>query len=329
MHYDKSAEHRILRGLFDKLGRIHGLSLHFPGATYDGHDPQTWVQCYDTVALDEIAATVQYGLALPAWEHLVQLRLVIPCTRDVYRFTHTMSSEARGRLRHLAIHITDETDDAGNSLIENTGDSDDDVADGVASVVNIPASNLQIEFPNKAHQSYLWDFVASCPNLESLCVAATHYLDLDQLKWHKPSRSRGFRALYLDRVYTSIPSIIELLCPHPESKGCAQLRFLELHDVKVHTNGGNWSDLFAYLASQCPDLALCIVEQLTYFSAHPNYEENGRIWENYREIWSDRGEDMDELRELTRKLVRKAGGRGSYWESMESLLEQDEEFEPA
>ncbi|KAH7129055.1 hypothetical protein EDB81DRAFT_846022 [Dactylonectria macrodidyma] len=326
MHYDKSAEHRILRGLFDKLGRIHGLSLAFPGATYAAECSQPWAQCYDTVALDEIAATIQYGLASAAIEHLVQLRLQIPCTHDIHRFTHTMSSEARGRLRHLAVCIMDETDLAGNSRIENTADSDDDVVDGVTSGGDIPASNLQAEFSNRAHQKHLWDFVASCPNLESLHIKATQYLDMDQLKWPKPSQSRGIRALSLERVWTSIPSIIELLRPHPESKGSAQLRFIDLQDVKVYAGGGDWSDLFTYLGSDCPNLALCVVEQLTYFSAHPNYESIGRIWENYSEIWSQRDEDMDELRELTRQLIRKAGGKGSYSESMEGLFEGEEEI---
>ncbi|KAF7557779.1 hypothetical protein G7Z17_g503 [Cylindrodendrum hubeiense] len=326
MHYDKTTEHRIMRGLFDNLGRIHGLSLAFPGAAYEEY-PQPWAECYDSIALDEVAATVQYGLASAAFEHLVQLRLQIPCTRDMHRFTHTMLSEARGRLRHFDVCIVDETDDAGNSRIENTADWGDDVADGMASPGSIPASNLQSEFPNRAHQTHLWDFVASCANLESLSITATHYLDLDQLNWPRPSQSRGLRALSLDRVWTSIPSIIALLRPNLDAKGPAQLRFLYLQDVKVYAGGGNWSDLFAYLGSDCPDLALCVVKQLTYFSAHPNYESIPRIWEDYREVWSLRDEDVDKLRDLTRQLVRKAGGRGMYSDSMEAFFEEEEEDE--
>ncbi|KAH6949774.1 hypothetical protein BKA56DRAFT_464503, partial [Ilyonectria sp. MPI-CAGE-AT-0026] len=286
MHYDKSAEHSLLRDLFDNLGPIYGFSLAVPRAEYDENAGWPWVQCYDTIALNEVAATVQYGLASAAFEHLVQLRLQVPCTYDIYRFTHTITGKVRSQLLHLAITIKDDTDKAGNKRIENTASTNDDVVDGVTGVSHIPPSNLQLKFPNRAHQNHLWDFVATCPNLESLSISATQYLDLDQLKWIKPSQSRGLRSLVLSRVWTSVPSIIELLRPHLESNGPAQLRFLDLNDVKVYDGGGSWSDLFVYLRSNCPSLAMCVVEHLNYFSAHLNYRSLGRIWETYSEIWS-------------------------------------------
>ncbi|KAH7109339.1 hypothetical protein EDB81DRAFT_895217 [Dactylonectria macrodidyma] len=93
LHYDKSTEHALLRGLFDKLNYIDAFSLASLGA----RSGNGRAQCYDTQALDEIAATIQYGLRSPAFEHLIHLNLQLPCTRDVERFTSTMSSDQRSQ----------------------------------------------------------------------------------------------------------------------------------------------------------------------------------------------------------------------------------------
>lgn len=327
LHYDKSSEHELLRNLFNALETVEAFSISFPGAeSGNGYDYDE-AQCYDMQAIHEMAVTFQHGLNSPAFQHLVDLRLDLPCTKDVERFTKVMSKDARDRLRHLRIWIMDETGRDGNDGIENTGDTDEEgVADGNTAWDGIPPSNLQAEFPNKRHQSAVWDFVESCPNLESLSISGTHFLDLDQLNWIKSSGSRGLQLLSLHRVWTSISSIIELLRAHPTFDGPPQLRGITLCKVKVHTNGGNWSSLFAYLRENCTDLNFGRMDQLTYFENHENFSFNNRIWENYNAIWTENEEDWDELRSLTRHLVRRAGGSKYYPKELsEMILEDDEE----
>ncbi|KAF7556917.1 hypothetical protein G7Z17_g1083 [Cylindrodendrum hubeiense] len=328
MHYDKSTEHKLLRGLFDNLKKVDAFSLAFPRATSGDTHQHPYAESYDIQALDEIAATIQYGLSSTAFQHLVQLHLRLPCTRDVERFTNTMSSDARGRLRTLRISIVDETGQDGNDEIENVSDpGEEGVANGASLYDGIPPSNLQAEFPNREHQDGLWEFVASCSNLESLSIQATHFLDLDQLKWLKSPQSRGLRFLSLNRIWTSISSMIELLRPHPEYTASPQVRSIALYKVKVHTNGGNWSELFSYLKNDCPDLACCEAEQLTYFSEHPNFQWNNRIWENYNAIWTEQKEDWDELRDMARSLIRKAGGKEFYPQQCVELIFDDDDEE--
>ncbi|KAH7112636.1 hypothetical protein EDB81DRAFT_670689, partial [Dactylonectria macrodidyma] len=180
---------------------------------------------------------------------------------------------------------------------------------------------LQADFPNRRHQTALWDFVGSCSNLECLSIEATHFLDLDKLKWLKSAQSRGLRSLSLSRIWTSISSMQELVRPHTEATNSPQLQCITFSEVKVHTNGGDWYKFFSYLRNDCPDFVCCKVERLTYFSEHPHFEWNNRISENYNVIWTERGEDWDELRELTRQLVRKAGGEDLYPETCLECLE--------
>ncbi|KAH8684088.1 hypothetical protein BGZ61DRAFT_455619 [Ilyonectria robusta] len=327
LHYDKSSEHELLRNLFNALETIEAFSISFPRAEFDKGYDYDEAMCYDMQAIHEMAVTFQHGLNSPAFQHLVDLRLDLPCTKDVELMTKGMSKDARDRLKHLRIWIMDETGRDGNDGAENTGDTEEEgVADGNSAWDGIPPSNLQAEFPNKRHQSAVWDFVGSCPNLESLSISGTHFLDLDQLNWIKSSGSRGLRLLSLHRIWTSISSIIELLRAHPKFDGPPQLRGITLCKVKVHANGGNWSSLFAYLKESCSDLNFSRMDQLTYFENHENFSFNNRIWENYNAIWTENEEDWDELRSLTRHLIRRAGGKEYYPEELsEMILEDDEE----
>ncbi|KAJ0165324.1 hypothetical protein CTA2_11629 [Colletotrichum tanaceti] len=308
LHYDKGEELGLLRRLFDKLTNVERFRVAFPGAESE-HGLQA--QCYDMQGVDEVIATVQYGLKSPALHHLVDLSLSLPSTWHVGRLGSALSQDARDRLAHLQLVIVDETGPSG-SLKYTLGEDGNDNGD-LTSVLDsgYAPSNIQVAYPNREHQEELWRFVASCRNLESLAIEATHYLQLEQLNWSPALGSRGLQNVSLRRVWANVPSIRRLLSASSGSKMSPAIRRVVLDDVKIYADGGNWEVVFKHLRANCPDLELVRAEQLSYFSEHPRFAHNNRPWENVANVWTaDNVEDNDDvtyLHMLHKMLVQRSG----------------------
>jgi hypothetical protein len=285
MHYDKGVELALLEELFASLNRIEAFAISFPDARSDTSYGDNAADCYDMQALSEITRTIQNGLQMPVFNHLMDLRLRLPSTWYVGQLANVITQEKRDRLKHLYLEIVDESGCCGSNRYTVSQDLDDEVVNGeVEDDYYYPRSNVQWEYPNRKHQNGLWDLVSSCPNLESLGIKCTHFLDLDQLNWQKSPNSRGLRVLSLERVWASVSTILHLLQPHPSTKSTAHLRRIMLKEVKLKEDSENWSEIFQYLNRDCPQLDFSSLYNLSYFAAHENYEHNNRPYENVSDV---------------------------------------------
>lgn len=311
LHYDKGEELGLLRRLFDKLTNVERLRVEFPGAKSEN---ELQAQCYDMQGVEEVVAAIQYGLRSPALHHLVDLSLSLPSTWHVGQLGSALSQDARDRLCHLQLVIVDETGPSG-SLSYTLGEDGNDNGDMTSVLESSYApSNVQVAYPNREHQAELWRFVASCRNLESLAIEATHYLQLEQLDWSPPLGSRGLKNILLRRMWANASSIRRLLSTSSGSKMRPAVRRVVLDDVKIYADGGNWEVVFNHLRTNCPDLELVRAEQLSYFSEHPRYAYNNRPWENFANVWTaDNAEDNNDTRYLhmiNKMMIQRSGSSG-------------------
>ncbi|KAK1721055.1 hypothetical protein BDP67DRAFT_82168 [Colletotrichum lupini] len=329
LHYGKNNEHALLRRFFNTVKHIERFSVDFPAA-HSKHD--LMANCYDMQGVDEVLATVKHGLTSPGFQHLVDLSFAVPSTWHIGQLAGGLSQDARDRLRKLRLVIVDETGPSGSAQYTKIEEENND-GDRTTILGSVAPSNVQATYPNREHQDALWVLVASCPKLEALGIEATHYLNLDVQQWDNPRfKSKYLRDLSLRRIWTNIPSLLQLLSAVPLSSQDSAIRRVNFDDVKIHWDGGNWEDVFAHLRTNCPDLELFRAEQLSYFSNHPRYEHNNRQWENYNSIWTD---DYDEdandrlfLQMLDMKLIKKAGSREDYPVSVYDYDSEMEEEKP-
>lgn len=283
VHYDMDEEHSLMRKLFDRLGSVEHFMAGVPYAIseYD-NDYIHRADCYDMEGLDELMSTLQYGLRSAAFANLVDLRLAFPSAWHLAALAEALPQTTRDGLKHLGLTIVDSTGpgaDPQYTLCDAEGEAPDgDLTE--AHVSGFPPSNVQYAYPDREHTEKLWSFIASCGNLETLGLEATRYLRLDQLEWTPGPKSKGLRNIYLKRVWTDVESLIRLLKAPSTSESPAALRVLELDDVKMTENGGNWDTVFNYLGTHYPNLEYLNAWQLTYWSNHPRHRPNGRIWEN-------------------------------------------------
>lgn len=315
IHYDMSEAHALLRELFDSLESIECFQAGVPGARSECDNGYIHrAECYDMSGLDDLTKTLQYGLRSPAFINLVDLRLALPSTWHLAMLAEALPQTTRARLKHLGLKIVDATGPGGDRRY-TICDREGAFPDGDLTAINqsgFPPSNVQYVYPDRDHADKLWSFIASCDSLETLGLEATHYLPLDQLKWSAGPGSKGLRNLLLQRVWTDVDSIIRLLRAPTTSDSPSALRKLVLNDVKMYENGGNWDKVFAHLVTQCPNLEFIDTNQLTYWSTHPHYAENYRIWENHRSIWTNGEEDEFALEKIYMHCVEKAGGKKYY-----------------
>ncbi|TID00169.1 hypothetical protein CH35J_005329 [Colletotrichum higginsianum] len=328
LHYDKGEELGLLRRLFDKLTNVERLRVEFPGAESEN---ELQAQCYDMQGVEEVVATIQYGLRSPALHHLVDLSLSLPSTWHVGQLGSALSQDARDRLCHLQLVIVDETGPSG-SLSYTLGEDGNDNGDMTSVLESSYApSNVQVAYPNREHQAELWRFVASCRNLESLAIEATHYLQLEQLDWSPPLGSRGLKNILMRRMWASASSIRRLLSTSSGSKTRPAVRRVVLDDVKIYADGGNWEVVFNHLRTNCPDLELVRAEQLSYFSEHPRYAHNNRPWENFANVWTaDNAEDNNDtsyLHMINKMMIQRSGSSGrGYPVFLDDWESEDEEW---
>ncbi|KZL81701.1 hypothetical protein CI238_08561 [Colletotrichum incanum] len=308
LHYDKSKELRLLRQVFDKLTSIERFSVVFPDAR---SSDDLKAQCYDMQGVSEVIATLQYGLRSSAFCHLVDLSLMVPSTWHAGQLGDALSQDAKDRLSHLRLVIVDETGPSGSVeyIRVEEGNYDGDL-DTILTSGHAP-SNVQVAYHNKDYQNDLWCFVASCQNLKSLAIEATHYLQLDLLDWNPTSGSRGLRNISLRRVWASVSSIRRLLSASSGSTMPAAIQRVALDDVKIYEDGGNWDEVFDHLLARCPDLQIFCVTQLSYFTGHPRYEHNNKPWENYSSVWTEYDDENNNDRKLlhmiNKKMIQRAG----------------------
>ncbi|VUC30895.1 unnamed protein product [Clonostachys rosea] len=320
--FESSRERELIDQIFSRLDGIEALGVSFPVAESDYDNGTEGIATYyDMEVIDLCMAFFQNTLASPSFQYLTDLTLDLPCTYHVGEFAKGLDQQARDRLLHLKIGIKDCTGDVGcrdHLQIRESGEPGERDGD-VQRPNTYPFSNVQRQFPNQGCQDAMWDFVASCPNLLSLCIEATQFLDLDRMDWKKSPNSRGLRVLSLDRVWVSVSSVKSLLQPHSTSSAAPALRRINFHEVKMHTEGGNWEDLFVHLREACPDLECSRMHQLTYFTHHDRYEENTTPHENVSDVWSTEETDLEELSSLVETLTKKAGGEEFYPEACRLL----------
>ncbi|CAI0648180.1 unnamed protein product [Colletotrichum noveboracense] len=310
LHYDKTEEHTVIRRLFDSLHCIEKFTARVMG-TYSRENLRA--NCYDMEGMDEFVRTIQYGLRATAFNHLTDLSLLVPSTWYVGEITTVLSQDARNQLRKLRLVIVDETGPGGSDwqMISDGDDYNDGDFTDIAGTGYAP-SNIQVDYPNREHQDALWAFVGSCQRLESLAIIASHYLELDRIRWSPQPGYRGLVDLALHRIWTNVQSILKLLAVAAVNgtKLAPAARRVSLDDVKVYGDGGNWDKLFVFLRTQCPDLELFRASQLTYFTSHARHKHNNRPWGNWNDIWTNDAQenhDRHHLRMVDRKLINRGG----------------------
>lgn len=267
--------------------------------------------------------TIQYGLKSDAFASLSSLDLEVPTTHDVAVLSEALGQNAREKLRHLRLAIVDQTGPSGSHDYRTEEDNwDGALTQEAAAESGFYPSNWQLKYPNQQHQDEMFQFVASCRNLESLEIKATQFLDLDMLasRW-----CQNLKVLSLARFWTCASSLVKLLSAPFISGQKARIVRVSLHDIKIRANGGDWPVIFKHLREQCPDLEFCHMYQLAYLHGHPSYEHNNRPWENLNDLWTSDGTDLREKNALLRCLVAKAGGADHYpWHGQQDdLVDED------
>ncbi|CAH0045765.1 unnamed protein product [Clonostachys solani] len=294
-----------LRNLFDNIEGIEALQLSYPtalGLPIQSQlltDPKAEVDCIDLQIMKNITATLQYGFLSPALSSLTDLSLHLPCTHNVGEVVSCLHQTARDRLKHFDIGITDQTGQFGDKFTVRDEEDEDAIPHDHNEFLQSPLQDL---YPNTEHQGPLWEFIAACPNLESLAVNATHFLDLDYLTERNIPISKRLKVLWLHRVYASVPSLKALMGRNGEKLPIQRVR---LDEVKIHVDGGFWYDLFSFLMEDGHNLEFASFDQLTYFRGHPSYYPLSRSWKNNDDLWSMSRRDREYIHKLLLKVTSK------------------------
>uniref|UniRef100_A0A8H7K4G9 F-box domain-containing protein n=1 Tax=Bionectria ochroleuca TaxID=29856 RepID=A0A8H7K4G9_BIOOC len=306
----------LLESIFNNLPQIESFTLVFPssGGTFDNG----WEGSADFYDMEVVNSSISFfkkALSSPAFSHLTDLRLHLPCTHNVGQICEGLGQDTHNQILHLEICIVDASGVSGQRehlFFDNPGDYME--LDGDVHIYNsVPYSNMQREFSNQEHQDELWKFVGSCPNLQSLHIVGSNFLDLDRLHWKKAPDSRGLRVLSLERVWVSSSSLEALLLASPSvAQTTPQLRRICLGDVKLHDDGGNWEDIFNSLREGYPELELSYMQQLTYFESHPRYASLQSPWNSSWKIQSEEESELRAMYALAEHLAERAGGWDYY-----------------
>ncbi|CAH0033984.1 unnamed protein product [Clonostachys rhizophaga] len=306
----------LLKSIWSNLPQIDSFTLIFPESV--GTFDNGWegsAGFYDMEVVNSSISFFKNALSSPVFSHLTDLRLHLPCTHNVGQTCEGLGQDARNQILHLEICIVDASGVSGQRehlFLDNPGDYME--LDGDVHIYNsVPYSNMQREFSNQQHQDELWEFVGSCPNLQSLHIVGTNFLDLDRLHWKKSPDSRGLRVLSLERVWVSSSSLEALLLPSPSvAHTTPQLRRICLGDVKLHDDGGNWEDIFNNLREGYPELEISSMQQLTYFQSHPRYASLQSPWSNFWKVESEEESELRAMYALAEHLAERAGGWDYY-----------------
>lgn len=312
---------KIILLALSRLPNIECLALYMSDwcitSPWDGDAPT-----FDLSMVAELKQTLVTAFEDAPFEHLTDIRLILPCAYDFKDIGDALSDEKLGRLRHLYLEFIDGTGPGGTTsqLVYYDEDSD---GDG-----EVEFSNLQELWPNDGHVSNVCDIVNRCSNLESLGLCGTQYIDGDLLKW-TPLTGGGLINLYLERVKISYPTLLRLLSPAAHSP----LRDSPLYSMslqEIHLRSGTWADIFKHLM-RYPSLSYLDPMNLAYErygeSSHLK-EYSGRMFETGNNIWFYNADDEILLKGLMYKLVRKAGGLEYYpGEKDELMMMSDEDLE--
>ncbi|KXJ85234.1 hypothetical protein Micbo1qcDRAFT_237552 [Microdochium bolleyi] len=207
-----------------------------------------------------------------------------------------------------------------------------------------PPGNLQIRHPNRRHQDAMWTFVASFAGLEALGVKCTHYLKLDSLvrMLREQRRVWTLTKLALCRVYTDVQSLCGLIDSSRLSAAAAAaaaaadadagtaggeahkggdiasrgtpcpIQRVDLDHVKIYPDGGTWAAFFRFMRDRdAPDLDFFGMDELSYFGAHPDYQESSRPQEDTSKMWSESEDDDAALYAFVEGKAAVARGQGA------------------
>ncbi|GAP83199.2 hypothetical protein SAMD00023353_0402130 [Rosellinia necatrix] len=287
---DTSAANGMFRELIVNLTAVEAFSVAFPRAPSCHHGDIVYeAKSYDTDQLIAALDTIIFALRSPAFRYLTDLRLALPDIRDIGNVAAAIPPQVKQHLKHLYIEIVDQTGPSGS--VEN--------------------SNLQAQYPNRDHQDEVWQFIASCNNLESLGLHCTHYLRLDRLFWQPGPNTKGLRSLYLNRVHANISTLANLLTKRPNKADPPVVRRVDLQRVKIYEDGGDWSTLFNLLA-KCPELDFLSVCNVGYCALHPHFFFIPMPFDFKTNIWSDNEADQSSFMAVLEKLANRVGGLSHY-----------------
>ncbi|VUC26174.1 unnamed protein product [Clonostachys rosea] len=322
-----------LYGLLSGLDRVESLDLSFL-AVYKNN--------YDVEKTNKLVEAIRHGLTeTNVLRRVADIQLKVPTTYHAGRILGAISGDRQTQLSRLLVKIEDSSGVAGDRHYLETNFMDTDERDGTIEESddeddervawnreNFPRSDLQLRYPNRRNQKELWDFVFSCPNLEALSIASTHYLNLHEIVRERRPSFQGLRVLHLGRVYAASSSIIPLLQP-AENAPAPRLQRLVLNDVKAPDDGGLWGELAGDLLTDAPDLDLAFFWNLSYF----DFCEQGAGLSSPADstvIDSSDDGDLEPIQALARKLARMHGDKDSwpFWlrETVDEILYSDDEF---
>ncbi|KAF9875376.1 hypothetical protein CkaCkLH20_07196 [Colletotrichum karsti] len=282
-----------LRRLFDSIQAVKELAVAFADPTEWRWRPSTSRRPYDLEGIMAASHTIRDSLPGPTFQNLVELDLDVPSTFFVGELTASMSKEARSRLKRLRLEFVDRTGPGGDYWPPFAGQARED------------PSAVQIAYPNQDHQDVVWEFVGSCKNLESLCIIASHVLDLDRLRWEPGIDHTGLTHIYLERLRTSISTLKKLTRASPRASRESATRNVFLHCIEIVSEGGYWQDLFQHFRDSCPDLEYLYATELHYSLDHSSWAPKRDIGPQIYDIWSNYDGELKAIRDLQKDLREK------------------------
>ena len=213
-----------LPDLLNSMPQLQSFQLETPIWT-NRNEYMPYVPDLDCMMLASLTQRLISGLITADLKGLTTLDLKLPCTHDFFDLSKGLPDTFCNRLWHLSIGITDATGENGDRHYTGHATKERDNDD------HYPASSLQKKYPNFVYSNGVFSFIGRCPNLLTLELSGTHYLDGSALVLPELLKTLTIRRIRFDASYLST-----LLW---------QVSVVYLDDVELTT--GVWNDVWKVL----------------------------------------------------------------------------------
>ena len=286
---------KVLPIVLQRLCSLSALEFRFPPWMSDDHDGI--IHPMNLGKVEALMDGVVRSLQTPNLK-LSSLDLRLLCTFHVQEVSNVLPKDITASLNHLSIWIRDATGMQGhenNLFSAGIDEGDDEDPDDIYEV-----SELQQMYPNVEYASAVFNLLHRCPNLRSLELVGSHFLDATDQSWCPPLR---LERLHLERIRLSEDKLLGLI--HHSSAGEDSLKALWLKNVELTT--GTWSRVFHEILCHASKLSYVDVCGLQYHrygtSSHLRVSRLGpNLHYSAKTIWTTSESDWKSLAALKQSM---------------------------